>query len=1121
MHDLETLKARARAGDLRALQELRDRGFFSGKAAPNAQRSATDRQRAPLSYHQDRLWFIDRFETGQVYDSSPVYHNIPLILHITGPIEHGALERSFNTVISRHDALRTRIVGEENEGFEEVSPHETIELSVTDLTGSADAALDGLIEQALEEARRPFTLDRDLPIRARLFRKSPVESLLVVTIHHIVVDRASTRIIARELAEVYRGQMSSGEPLQRPAMQFPEFARWQRSLSDEVLEPYLFQWKRRLGRNPSPLELPTYRVRPAVHTFTDARHTFTLDRDLVNRVGLLSQRAGVPDSVVLLAAFKVVLHRYAGQSEIVVGTSMPCRTQPRMEGLVGPVANLVVLRSRLKGSSSFNSLLEQVNERVTEALRYQEMPFDRLVRDLNPQKDMSRTALFDVLFQFEEHEPTLDMGTSKASVIDTNFGYGKYDVHLAVHRTTDGMRGDAVYNTDLYDGSTIEQMLRHFVAVLRAVVSAPDQQIDDIDLLSQEEKDLQLAAWNHTEAAYPEDRTLEQLFEEHVESDPDKTAVIVGDRSLTYRALDHRANQIAHYLRRRGVVPDTLVALCLDRSEDMIASILGVLKAGAAYLPIDPAYPEDRQRFILDDSKVSHLITARGLIGNVADKVRTVVELDTDRAAIASEPVVAPVRNTVLENMAYCIYTSGSTGTPKGVILDHRNAVRLMKNEKFQFDFTRDDVWTMFHSYCFDFSVWEMYGALLYGGTLVVVPESARDPQSFLPILSRHDVTVLNQTPGAFSLLVQHALSGSQRPQLSLRYVIFGGEALDPVQLTQWHAAYPSVTLVNMYGITETTVHVTFKALTADDVGSNVSNVGKPIPTMTTYVMGSAQGLLPVGVVGELHVGGDGVARGYLHRPDLTADRLAPHAFGAGARIYKSGDLGRFLANGDIEYRGRIDHQVKIRGFRIEPGEVESAINSHSGVRESIVVARDDASGSKRLVAYLVPEDGAAPSIPELRNSLRAKLPDHMVPSVLVTLDRLPLTANGKVDRRALPDPGGARAQVAAPFIAAESEAEKKIAAIWQEALGVEKVGIDDNFFDAGGHSLLMINVQWKLKAAFERDVALVDMFEHPTVRSLAEHLGRKNEGRDYTAIQSRAQARVAAVKQRKREGRR
>jgi surfactin family lipopeptide synthetase A len=444
-----------------------------------------------------------------------------------------------------------------------------------------------------------------------------------------------------------------------------------------------------------------------------------------------------------------------------------------------------------------------------------------------------------------------------------------------------------------------------------------------------------------------------------------------------------------------------------------------------------------------------------------------------------------------------------------------------MKNEKFQFDFTGDDVWTMFHSYCFDFSVWEMYGALLYGGTLVVVPESDRDPQSFLPILSRHDVTVLNQTPGAFSLLVQHALSGNHHPRLSLRYVIFGGEALDPVQLTHWHAAYPGVALVNMYGITETTVHVTFKALTSDDVGSNVSNVGKPIPTTTTYVMDSAQSLLPVGVVGELHVGGDGVARGYLHRPDLTADRLVPHAFGEGARIYKSGDLGRYLANGDIEYRGRIDHQVKIRGFRIEPGEVESAICSHSGVRESIVVARDDTSGGKRLVAYLVPEDGAAPSIPELRNYLRAKLPDHMVPSVLVTLDRLPLTANGKVDRRALPDPGGARAQVEAPYVAAETDAEKKIAAIWQEALGVDKVGIDDNFFDAGGHSLLMINVQWKLKAAFEREVALVDMFEHPTVRSLAAHLGRKDEGKGYAASQSRAQARVAAVKQRKREGRR
>jgi amino acid adenylation domain-containing protein len=1121
MQDLDALKARVLAGDLEALQELRRRGFFGDSKAAEAQGSATDDQRAPLSYHQERLWFIDRFETGQVYESSPIYHNIPLILHLTGPIDRGVLEHSLNTVVSRHDALRTRIVDLGSQGTQQVSAHQPIELAVADPTVLADASIERLVDLAIEEVRRPFVLHRDLPVRAKLFQKSAEESLLVVTVHHIVADRTSTRIIARELADIYRARTLSRDPaLPRPAMQFGEFARWQRSLTDDVFEPYLFFWKRRLGRKPSPLELPADRPRPAVHTFTDARHTFTLEKDLADRVGVLSQRTGVADSVVLLAAFEVVLQRYARQSEIVVGTSVACRTQPRTESLVGPVANLVVLRSQLKGAATFRAVLEQVNERVTEALRYQEMPFDRLVRDLNPEKDMSRTALFDVLFQFEDNQLALEMGTCQASLIDTNVGYGKYDLHLLVQRTTAGMRGDVVFNADFYDASTIEQLMRHFVAVLDAAVSAPERRIDEVELLSQQEKDRQLAVWNRTEAAYPGDRTLDQLFEEQVEKSPDLTAVIVDDRSLTYGALDRRANQIAHHLRRRGVVPDTLVALCLERSEDMIASILGVLKAGAAYLPIDPAYPEVRQRFILEDSRVSHLITARGLSGEAASKVRTVVDLDTDRAAIAAEPTIAPTRRTPVQSMAYCIYTSGSTGTPKGVILDHRNVVRLMMNEHFQFDFTADDVWTMFHSYCFDFSVWEMYGALLYGGTLVVVPESARDPESLLPLLRRHGVTVLNQTPGSFSLLAQHVLSGDQRPPLSLRYVIFGGEALDPVQLTKWRGSYPGVTLVNMYGITETTVHVTFKELTSDDLASNVSNIGRPIPTTTTYVMDSVQSLLPIGVIGELHVGGAGVARGYLHRPDLTAERFVPHAFGEGARIYRSGDLGRHLRNGDIEYLGRMDHQVKIRGFRIEPGEIESAITSHSGVRESVVVARDDASGTKRLVAYLVPVDGSAPTIPELRNHLRAKLPEHMVPSVFVPLDRLPLTSNGKVDRRALPEPAGTRAEVEAPFAAAETDAEKKIATIWQEALGVDKVGIDDNFFDAGGHSLLMINVQWKLKEAFAREVALVDMFEHPTVRSLAAHLGRKPEEKGYAASQSRAQARVAAVKQRRREGR-
>jgi amino acid adenylation domain-containing protein len=1119
MEDLQTLRDRARAGDLQALQELRDRGFFGKKAA---QESTTDRRRAPLSYHQDRLWFIDRFETGVVYDSSPIYHNIPLILHITGPIDSGALEQSLNVVVNRHDALRTRIVGEKDQGFQEVRRRDAIALSIEHLTDSDGTSHDRLIDLALEDARRPFVLHRDLPVRARLLHVSPVEALLVVTVHHIVVDRSSMQIIAEELADIYRGQTSwrDSEP-PRPAMQYPELAQWQRSLSDDAFEPYLFYWKRRLGKNPSPLELPSSRVRPAVHTFTDARHTFTLEGALVDRLKALSQQEHCPESVVLLAAFEVVLHRYARQEEIVVGTSVPCRTQPRTERLVGPVANLLVLRSRLKGDISFKSVLEQVNERLTEALRYQEMPFDRLVRDLKPDKDMSRTALFDVLFQYEQPEPTLDMGAARAQVIDTNIGYGKYDLHVCVRRTGDGMRGDVVYNADLYDAPLIERLMRHFVAALDAVVAAPEQRIDDVDLLSREEKAQQLIAWNHTDANYPTDRTIHELFEEQVETTPDRIAVIVGDRWLTYRALNDRANQIAHHLRKRGVAPDMLVALCLDRSDDMIASILGVLKAGGAYLPIDPAYPEDRQRFMLENSRVSHLVTKRGLVRDVTDTVGSVVELDTYSAAISSETRVSPASRTAPENLAYCIYTSGSTGKPKGVLLDHRNVVRLMRNEKFQFDFSSDDVWTMFHSYCFDFSVWEMYGALLYGGTLVIVPESARDPQSFLAVLRRHGVTVLNQTPSAFSLLAQHALSGRDQPHLALRYVIFGGEALDPAQLTRWRGAYPNVSLVNMYGITETTVHVTFKELTPDSISSHVSNIGTPIPTTSTYIMDGRQDLLPVGVLGELHVGGEGVARGYLHRPDLTGEKLVPHPAGNGARIYRSGDLGRYLAGGEIEYLGRIDHQVKIRGFRIEPGEIESAICGHRSVREAVVVAREDAPGAKRLVAYLVPADGVSPEIPELRNSLRAKLPEHMVPSAFVVLESLPLTSNQKVDRRALPEPAATRAAVDARFVAAETETQKKIAGVWQQALGVDKIGIDDNFFDAGGHSLLMIEVQWKLTEALGREVTLVEMFENPTVRSLAEYVSRTPGTKDHAVSQTRAQERVAAVKQRAQKRRR
>ncbi|MDQ3174281.1 MAG: amino acid adenylation domain-containing protein, partial [Acidobacteriota bacterium] len=823
-----------------------------------------------------------------------------------------------------------------------------------------------------------------------------------------------------------------------------------------------------------------------VHTYTDARVTFTLDDSLTRRITALGQEEGSNTFAVVLAAFKALLYRYARQDEIVVGTSEPCRVQPETEDVVGPFANLVVLRSSLAGNPPFRKILAELTKTVEQARAHQELPFDKLVQDLNPEKDMSRTALFDVLFQYEEREPpTLELGDVKARVIDTNLGYGKYDLNLSIQGGGDGLSGTVVYNADIYDGETIERMMRHFEVILEAVTSHPEQRLGDVPLLNKDEEYQQLVTWNSTHASYPEGKTIHQLFEEQAEKTPNNTAVVYGDTHLTYRELDERANQLGHYLRNRGVAPDALVALCLKKSADMIVALLGVLKAGGAYLPMDPAYPEERLRFMIEDSGVSHLITTRSLVGSVPGKISSLILLDAEGGSIRAQLATPPRQNASSNNLAYCIYTSGSTGKPKGVLLEHRNVVRLMVNDKLPFRFTEDDVWTMFHSYCFDFSVWEMYGALLYGGKLIIVPEQVmKDPSLFLDLLVEQRVTVLNQTPTAFNSVAEAALARGDT-DLALRYVIFGGETLHPVQLREWTRLYPGVELINMYGITETTVHVTFKEITAREIEENVSNIGRPIPTTTTYIMDADLRLLPVGGAGEVCVGGGGVSRGYLGRDELTSQKFVSNPYKAGERLYRSGDLAKLLSSGEMVYLGRADDQVQIRGFRVELGEVRSRLLKHPGVATVEVIARKLRASDLELVAYVVPTTEL--SVTALREHLAQTLPYYMVPSAFVMLKKLPMTPNGKVDRQALPQPDQTRPEVETNFVAPRTAVEEALAAMWMEVLGVGRVGVNDNFFDLGGHSLLATQVVSRVRQALHVEVPLRSLFEGPTIARLSE----------------------------------
>jgi len=1062
----------------------------------------TETASAPLSYHQERLWFIDQFETGNVYESNPVYHNIPLVLHLDGAVDDAVLEASLSAVVKRHAALRTRIVTEGGQGRQVIDPHVSLKLRVVNLADSDEqVSIEQVVERALDEARQPFALDRDRLIRGTLFRTSDDEAVLAVTVHHSIADQRSLRLMAAELSEMYDAQMA-GRAVRLPGLtvQYADYTEWQRGLSKDTLDSLLFYWRWQLRGKLQALELPEDRPRPAVHTYRDARHTFTVPDDLTRRLKSISQQESSTTFAVALAAFQATLHRYARQDEIVVGTSEPCRTRAETEGMVGPLANLVVLRSNLAGNPTFRTLLAQVTQTVARARAHQEMPFDKLVQELNPEKDMSRTALFDVLFQFEDEEPvSFDIGEATARVIETNLGYGKYDLNVLVARAGDGMAATVVYNADIYDEATIAQMMRHFRVLLEAVTLDANRRIDDIVLLSETEAEQQLVEWNSTQAAYPEDKTIHELFEEQAERTPEAAAVVCEDEQLTYRELNQRANQLAHYLKKLGVGSDVLVGIMMERSIEMVTGLLGILKAGGAYVPLDAAYPQERLSFMLEDAAVAVLLTQERLMKSLRVHNAAVVCLDAEWKAIASESAENPINGAEAKSLAYVIYTSGSTGVPKGVLLEHRNVVRLMVNDRLPFTFTDTDVWTMFHSYCFDFSVWEMYGALLYGGKLVIVPEQVtKDPSLFLDLLVDHKVTVLNQTPSAFDNLVKQWLARAETglafTGLALRYVIFGGEALHPVQLREWKRAYPGADLINMYGITETTVHVTFKEVTDREIEENVSNIGGPIPTTTTYVMDDNLRLLPVGVPGEVCVGGGGVSRGYLGREELTREKFVANPYKAEERLYRSGDLAKLLPSGDLVYLGRIDDQVQIRGFRVELGEVQSQLLKHPAVAKAEVIVRQLHGAALDLVAYVVPL--AEVSVTALRNHLGQALPYYMVPSAFVLLKSLPLTSNGKVDRRALPAPDESRPEVETSYVAPRTAVEETLCGIWVEVLGVERVGVDDNFFELGGHSLLATQVISRVREAMQVEVPLRMLFEQLTVAGLALAVSQKQSER-------------------------
>lgn len=1050
----------------------------------------TDIQRYPLSFHQERLWFIDRFETRNVYSTHPVYHNLPIILKFDGALNPDSLSIALNEAVSRHDALRSRVVDEGDRHWIDVEDHVEVPLAVVDERETGNGI--DWREWAEREALKPFDLSRDLMLRAALRLMSSIESVLVLTLHHFAADRASLRCLVDEIRERYEaleyGRMAreTGEPVR-----YTEAAAWQHSLTRNDFEPLLFHWRWQLRGRLQPLELPEDIPRPAIHTYTAGRVEFDLPRETRDALGAECARLGVETRVAWLAAYAVLLHRLSLLDEIVIGVPFENRLQPGLENAIGPYSNLNVLRLSISNGMTLADAIEETQKKLDAADEYQEMPFDLLVQELKPQKDMSRTALFDVLFQHQRIERPLSFNGARAEWVETNLGDGKYDFNLMALDDGERARGLLTFNLDIYRRENAERMARCCQRILEAMTGDLNQPLGRIDLLSDEDKRLELSDWNRTEADCPTEATVASLFDEQVLASPDACALIADGDEMSYRELDRAANRVAHVLRGMGVREDDLVAVCLGRSADAIVALLGVVKAGGAYLPLNPEFPEERLRFTLDDSGASFLVSTSEYVHALPVAVRHTLLLDRDAGQIDAAPDSAPQTELKPDSLLYCLYTSGSTGKPKGVLIEHRNVVRLLRNSAMPFSFGPDDVWTVFHSFTFDFSVWELYGALLNGGAAVLVAQdAARDPDAFLDVLQRHRVTVLNQTPSAFYALIEAARRRSF-PSLAVREIVFGGEALNPKRLIDWREAYPQARLVNMYGITETTVHVTFKELSRDDLNDSASAIGLPIPATTVILMDEHGQLVPPGAPGEMMVGGLGLGRGYLGRDELTRERFIDHPFKPGERLYRSGDLARRRWNGELVYLGRIDDQVQVRGFRIETGEIEARLLDHDAVREASVQPCSSEDGGTALAAYVSFSEDV--SLTELRAHLVEALPEYMVPAYIVPVPRIPLTVNGKVDREALPDPLAHRMKADSSYAAPRNEIETRLAGIWSETLEVERVGIHDNFFELGGHSILATRLMARIRQAFSVELPLRRIFEAPTVAQLAGFIGEED----------------------------
>ncbi|HEX6747843.1 MAG TPA: amino acid adenylation domain-containing protein [Longimicrobium sp.] len=1090
MTDLADRLEKLTPAQRRLLELRRAQQAGAAPAAAPAAIPARGEGPAPLSFAQERLWFLDRMEPGNAF------YNLPNAVRMRGALDEAALERALGEIVRRHEALRTTFAEADGSPVQVIAPFGGFALPVEDLSALGEADREAAAARRVqEEAARPFDLSAGPLFRAALLRLGDEDHLLLVSMHHIVGDGWSLGVLLRELSALYAAYREGREsPLSELPVQYADYAVWQREqLAGGVLDRQLAYWRERLAGAPELLELPTDHPRPAVQTYRGATVPVELSPELLERLQALARSEGATLYMTLLGAFQVLLSKYSGSDDIVVGSSIAGRTRKEVEALIGLFVNTLVLRTDLLGDPSFRETLRRVREVTLGAYAHQELPFEKLVAELQPERSLSHSPLFQVMFELQQ------AGGGGGALQGLNVrgvaaehASAQFDLSLELAATPQGLRGVLIYSTDLFERGTALRMVGHLERVLEQVAADADVRLSRLELLGQAERALVLEAWNRTEAEYPADRCIHELFEAQAARTPHAEAVRDARGALGYAELNAKANALARALEAERVRPGDIVAVLAERSADFLALMLGIWKAGAVYLPLDPRWPAERIRGILRQSGARLLVADAGHQAPAVEAAGTLAHVRGLSALLAAGPGGGdrPVERAP-DQLAYVIFTSGSTGLPKGAMVHHRGMVNHLFAKVKDLELASADVVAQNSPQSFDISVWQFLAALMVGGRTHVFSDAvAYDPAELLRQVDGEEITVFEAVPTMLRAMLDHAREpeGREISLSRLRWLIPTGEAFPPQLSREWFERYPHLAQMNAYGPTECSDDVTHHVMRAPPAPGVASlPIGRPVANTRIYILDGQGQPVPVGITGEIHVGGHGVGLGYLNDPDKTRAAFVPDPFVGvpGARMYRTGDLGRWRPDGVIEFLGRNDQQVKVRGFRIEPGEVEAAMAADPGVREARVLMREDQPGDRRLVAYVV----GSVEVDGLRARLRRSLPEYMVPSAFVFLDALPLTPNGKLDRKALPVPELAPAEDR--YVAPRTPAEEVLAGIWAEVLGRERVGAEESFFDLGGHSLLATRVTARVRKAFGVELPLRAVFERPVLSGLAAEIDR------------------------------